>query len=68
MIATSPDPLMCSVMVNEELGGYLAATHLIDRGARKLVFLAGCPDLRMIRRRLAGVERALPKQAPVSTW
>jgi LacI family transcriptional regulator len=59
VIATSPDPLTCSVMVNEELGGYLAATHLIDRGARKLVFLAGCPDLRLIRRRLAGVERAV---------
>jgi LacI family transcriptional regulator len=59
VIATSPDPLTCSVMVNEELGGHLAATHLIDRGARKLVFLAGCPDLRLIRRRLAGVERAV---------
>ena len=32
---------------------------LRDRGARKLVFLAGCPDLRLIRRRLAGVERAV---------
>jgi LacI family transcriptional regulator len=59
VIATSPDPLTCSVMVNEELGGYLAATHLVDRGARKLVFVAGCPDLRLIRRRLAGVERAV---------
>ena len=59
VIATSPDPLTCSVMVNEELGGYLAATHLLDRGARRLVFLAGCPDLRLIRRRLAGVERAV---------
>jgi LacI family transcriptional regulator len=58
VIATSPDPLTCSVMVNEELGGYLAATHLLDEGARRLVFLAGCPDLRLIRRRLAGVERA----------
>jgi LacI family transcriptional regulator len=58
VIATSPDPLTCSVMVNEELGGYLAATHLLHRGARRLVFLAGCPDLRLIRRRLAGVERA----------
>ena len=59
VIATSPDPLTCSVMVNEELGGYLAATHLLDRGARKLAFLAGCPALRLIRRRLAGVERAV---------
>jgi LacI family transcriptional regulator len=59
VIATSPDPLTCSVMVNEELGGYLAATHLIRGGARRLVFLAGLPDLRLIQRRLAGVERAV---------
>jgi LacI family transcriptional regulator len=59
LIATSPDPLTCSVMVNEERGGYLAATHLLDLGARRLVFLAGCPNLRLIRRRLAGVERAV---------
>jgi LacI family transcriptional regulator len=59
LIATSPDPLTCSVMVNEEWGGYLAAAHLLDRGARRLVFLAGCPNLRLIRRRLAGVKRAV---------
>jgi LacI family transcriptional regulator len=46
-------------MINEELGGYLAASHLLDRGARRLVFLAGCPGLRLIRRGLAGVERAV---------
>jgi LacI family transcriptional regulator len=59
VIATSPDPLTCGVMVNEELGGYLAATHLLEEGARRLVFLAGFPELRLIRRRLAGVERAV---------
>src|SRR5688572_29206791 len=41
VIATSPDPLTCSVMVNEELGGYLAAIHLLHGGARRLLFLAG---------------------------
>jgi LacI family transcriptional regulator len=59
VIASSADPLTCSVMVNEELGGYLAATHLLHEGARKLVFLAGFPELQLIRRRLAGVERAV---------
>jgi LacI family transcriptional regulator len=59
VIASSPDPHTCSVMVNEELGGYLAATHLLHGGARRLVFIAGCPELRLIRRRLAGVERAV---------
>ena len=59
VIASSADPLTCCVMVNEELGGYLAATHLLQGGAQRLVFLAGFPDLRLIRRRLAGVERAV---------
>ena len=59
VIASSADPLMCCVMVNEELGGYLAATHLLQAGAHRLVFLAGCPELRLIRRRLAGVQRAV---------
>jgi LacI family transcriptional regulator, galactose operon repressor len=59
VIATSADPLTCSVMINEELGGYLAATHLLHGGARRLAFLAGLPALRLIRRRLAGVERAV---------
>ncbi len=68
VIATSPNPLTCSVMVNEELGGYLAATHLLHGGARRLVFLAGFPELRLIRRRLAGVARAVAKRAPVSKW
>jgi LacI family transcriptional regulator len=57
--ASSADPLTCSVMVNEELGGYLAATHLLHGGARRLVYIAGCPQLRLIRQRLAGVERAV---------
>jgi LacI family transcriptional regulator, galactose operon repressor len=59
VIASSADPLMCCVMVNEELGGYLAASHLLQAGAQRLVFLAGFPELRLIRRRLAGVERAV---------
>jgi len=65
VIATSVDPLTCSVMVNEELGGYLAATHLLEGGARRLVFLAGCPNLRLIRRRLAGVERAVAEAGAI---
>ena len=66
VIASSADPLMCSVMVNEELGGYLAASHLLQAGAHRLVFLAGFPELRLIRRRLAGVREPLPKLAPPS--
>lgn len=49
---------ICSVMVDEELGGYIATRHLIGQGARRLAFLAGFPQLSAIKRRLIGARRA----------
>jgi LacI family transcriptional regulator, galactose operon repressor len=57
--APAAEPHLCSVMVNEELGGYLAASHLLDQGARRLVYLAGYPHLHAISGRLAGVRKAV---------
>ena len=53
------EPRLCCVMVNEELGGYLAATHLLDQGAQRLVYLAAFLELRAISRRLNGIEKAV---------
>jgi LacI family transcriptional regulator len=53
------EPRLCNVMVNEELGGYLAASHLLDQGARSLVYLAGYLELNAISRRLAGIQQAV---------
>jgi LacI family transcriptional regulator len=50
---------MCSVMVNEELGGYLAASHLLDQGARRLGYLAGFLKLKAVSERLIGIKRAV---------
>ena len=46
-------------MVNEELGGNLAASHLLDQGARRLIYLAGYLELHAISRRLSGVRKAV---------
>jgi LacI family transcriptional regulator len=53
------EPAMCCVTVNEELGGYLAASHLLDQGARRLVYLAGFPQLHAIKGRLRGIRKAV---------
>src|SRR5512133_3597579 len=57
--APAKEPQLCCVMVNEELGGYLAASHLLDQGARQLVYLAGLLKLHAISRRLSGVRKAV---------
>jgi len=57
--APAEEPQLSSVMVNEELGGRLAASHLLDQGARRLVYLAGFLELHAISRRLIGVRQAV---------
>lgn len=48
-----------SVEVDNELGGYLAAKHLIDCGYKNPAFILGREDLKASMRRLKGAERAL---------
>lgn len=56
--APEAHPDLCCVMVDEEHGGFLAAKHVIDQGARRLVYLAARPGLSAIARRRRGIERA----------
>jgi LacI family transcriptional regulator len=49
----------CSVVPDDELGGYLAARHLIETGRRRLVFAGALFHLSPVARRLAGAERAV---------
>jgi LacI family transcriptional regulator len=52
---------ICSVVVNNEHGGYLAARHLIGLGRRRLVFAGGGDTYAPapLRDRQTGVERAV---------
>jgi LacI family transcriptional regulator len=55
---------VCSVVPDNELGGYLAATHLVEHGRRRLLF-AGTTELVPVRDRLLGVERAVAEHPGV---
>jgi LacI family transcriptional regulator len=50
-----------SVEVDNELGGYLAAKHLLDCGYRHIAIITGKEDYFASQRRLKGAEKALEK-------
>lgn len=51
-----------SVEVDNELGGYLAAKHLLDCGYRNIAFILGKEDYFASNRRLRGAEKALAEK------
>ena len=54
----------CSVVVDDEQGGYLAAQHLIENGRRRLLFTGGPYTLAPIESRRRGVARAVAEAGP----
>jgi LacI family transcriptional regulator len=52
------DEAACSVVANDELGGRLAAQHLISQGCAQLAFVGGPLQLRAVRHRLQGAQQA----------
>jgi len=55
----SEDEQFSSVSVDDELGGWLAADHLITTGRRRILFTGGPFDIRQIIDRRAGAQRAV---------
>ena len=53
----------CSVLVDNEHVGYLAARHLIDTGHRRLAFVAAHDDYQPVRDRRRGVRAAVEEEA-----
>ena len=50
---------VCTVLVDNEQVGYLAARHLIDQGRRRLAYVAGRYDLQPVALRRDGIRRAV---------
>ncbi|MBT2499576.1 LacI family DNA-binding transcriptional regulator [Agromyces sp. ISL-38] len=56
----------CTVLVDNEMVGYLAARHLIDNGRRRLAFLAGKDYYQPVHARREGVRRAAAETSGVT--
>lgn len=56
-LARRPD--LCSVSVNDELGGELAMRHLIESGHDRIAFVGGPSRLEQVRDRLQGARQAV---------
>jgi len=54
-----------SVIVDDELGGYMAVRHLIEMGYRKIIHIAGADHINIYRNRKSGYLRAM-KEAGLS--
>lgn len=61
-----PDRRLSSVAVDDDFGGYLAATHLADLGRQRIFFVGGPTDIRQVSNRLAGARRAAAERQNVS--
>jgi LacI family transcriptional regulator len=61
VLVNAPDPQSdtCGVVVDEELGGFLAARHLLESGRRRLAYAGGPLTLHAVAQRHEGARRAV---------
>lgn len=52
------DDSFSSVSVDDEMGGFLAARHLLETGRRRILFVGGPLDMTQVDERLNGARRA----------
>jgi LacI family transcriptional regulator len=50
---------LCSVSVDDTLGGQVAAEHLLERGHRRIAFAGGPTSMRQVGERLLGARQAV---------
>jgi LacI family transcriptional regulator len=59
LLGYATHPRMNTITCDDEHGGYLAARHLLERGARNIAFIGGPGGELQLGRREAGITRAL---------
>jgi len=69
VLVNAPDPQTdaCGVVVDEELGGYLATRHVLDSGRRRLAYTGGPLTLHAVAQRYAGARRAVEEAGDGAT-
>ncbi|WP_372468379.1 LacI family DNA-binding transcriptional regulator [Microbacterium maritypicum] len=55
----APGAVFCSVSVDDDEGGFLAAQHLLRIGRRRLAFVGGPESIAQVMNRLRGAQRAV---------
>ncbi|WP_448256352.1 LacI family DNA-binding transcriptional regulator [Microbacterium aurum] len=58
-----PSPVLASVSVDDEEGGYLAVAHLLETGRRRVAYVSGPGTISQVAERLAGARRAIAEVA-----
>lgn len=56
----------CTVLVDNEMVGYLAARHLIDQGRKRIAFIVGREYYQPVQARHVGVKRAVEEAGDVN--
>lgn len=62
----SDDEAFSSVSVDDELGGFLAASHLVETGRHRILFVGGPARIRQVVDREAGARRAVDAASGVT--
>jgi LacI family transcriptional regulator, galactose operon repressor len=65
LVDRSADRGLCSVSVDDQLGGRLAGNHLIEAGHRRIAFIGGPFTMQQVSDRMAGITATAEKAGDV---
>jgi LacI family transcriptional regulator len=63
LVDRTADRGLCSVSVDDQLGGRLAGTHLIESGHRRIAYIGGPFSMQQVSDRMAGITTVADRRA-----